>query len=160
AVAEDARDDFADSFALELLLDQTITAVREMQDYAGAFVYELLGDETLRTRLHDRHLEQKDVDEATEDRYLDYMEMAFRTLEEIRPELPDRLQPADDQLMAAAGPIGIVTANFFNQTPAETPDELAESVSQELIDAGIDARVAGFAVSELLTNGRLLAMLD
>ena len=160
AVARDARGGFADSVALDLLLDQTIVAVREMQDYAGAFVYELLGDDSLRARLHDAHLDMKGFDEATEDRYLDYMEMAYRTLEEIAPELPDHLRPDSDQMMDAAGPIGIVTANFFATTPVDAPSEVAESVSQELVDAGIDSRAAGFAVSELLTNGRLLAMLD
>ena len=159
ALAEESAADFEGSLGLDMVLDHTIRAVREMQDYAGAFLFELLGDDSLRANLHDQHLEAKGFDEETERLYLDNMELSYRTLEEMCPEIPEHLMPEPGAIMDSAGPIGIVMANFFGRTPIGPPDELAKSVSDELQQAGFDERVAGLFVPELLTNGRLLAMI-
>ena len=158
ALAAKTREDFADSPALDFLLDETLAAIREMEDYAGAFLFEMLGDASERAELHDDHLEGRGFDEETEEKYLDYMELTLHTLAEIKAELPEHLQPTYGQMQQAAGPIGLVMANFFSQEPIGPPDELAQTVSSELIDVGVDARAGTYLVPELLTNGRLLAM--
>lgn len=157
AVADDVRSDFASSLAVDLLLDHTIGAVREMQDYAGAFLVEVLGDESLRARLHDYHLDERDDDEA-EDQYLNFMELTYRTLEELQSELPPEHRPDPDQMLRAAGPVGRAMANFFGSAPVGPPDDLAETAADALRQAGMDDDIIGVCVPELMTNGRLLAM--
>jgi hypothetical protein len=160
AVAEEADEGFADSLALDLLLDHTIEAMRQMQEYASTFLVELLGDESLREQLRDEHLGERQLDDDGERQFLDYAEMAYRTLEEIGPELPERLRPSHDQMIAVAGPLGQVTGEAFEESAEGHPDQLAQAISDELLDEGIDMRVAGLLTSELVTNGRLLSMIE
>jgi hypothetical protein len=86
--------------------------------------------------------------------------MAYRTLEEIGPELPERLRPSHEQMLAVAGPLGDATAETFEGASEGHPDQLAQAISDELLDEGIDMRVAGLLTSELVTNGRLLSMIE
>ncbi len=160
AVAESARTDFAASLALELVLEHTVEAMRQMQEYASSFLVDLLGDPALRGELRERHLTGGDGGGDDDERLLDYMETAYRTLEEIGPELPERLRPSDEQMLEVAGPLGRVGNRMFEGDQQETPDALAQAVSDELLEAGIDLRVAGLLTSELLTNDRLLSMLE
>lgn len=158
ALADAADESFASSLAMDLLLDHTVDAVREMQDYAGAFLVEVLGDDSLRANLHDYHLEGRGFAEDREERYLNFMELTYRTLEELQSEFPPEVQPSVDQMMEAAGPVGLVMANFFDSEPTGPPDDLADTAADELRAAGMSEEVIGVYVSELLTNGRLLAM--
>lgn len=167
ALADEAGEDFRSSFALEILLDQTVIAVREMQEYADAFLTEMLGDGALRSDLRERHLEAVDSREREEgegiaselQRELDYMELTFRTLEEFPEGESEYRHPNSEQIAEAAGSIGSTMASFFaDGTPLGPPNELADSISYTLSDVGIDERLASSYISELLTNGRLLAM--
>jgi len=158
ALADAADESFASSLAMDLLLDHTVEAVREMQDYAGAFLVEVLGDDSLRADLHDSHLEGRGFQEDRRERYLNFLELTFRTLEELQSEFPPEVRPSVDQMMEAAGPVGLVMANIFDSEPMGPPDDLADTAADELREAGMSEEVIGVYVSELLTNGRLLAM--
>lgn len=164
ALADEAEEDFRSSFALEVLLGQTVVAVREMQEYADAFLTEMLGDGALRCDLRERHLEAAVPGERGEparelQRRLDYMELTFRTLEEFRGEVSESRQPDSEQIAEAAGAIGSAMASFFaDDSSLGPPNELADSISYALSEVGIDKRLTSSYISELLTNGRLLAM--
>jgi len=158
ALADAADESLATSPAMDLLLDHTLQALREMEDYADAFVGEILGDESLRANLRDAHLDGNGLGAGRASRYLDYMEVTYRTLEQLRSEFPAELRPTAEQMERASGPVGLALADGLEADTTAPVDDPAARATERLRESGVDDEIVDVCVSELLTNTRLLAM--
>lgn len=157
ALAEQLNEDFPHTPLVEMMLGRTLDVVGELGEFGEGMLMDMMGDEELRAELHHRHLPEASDGEETTASYLDYMEMIFRTLELVRPELPAERQPRFDEIYELAGTLGRPLADLFCGRSSAPPAATFEHVATTLEETSLERPDLEWLVPTVLTHADMLA---
>jgi hypothetical protein len=119
-LADITREQFADSPLVREIARRTPAFYEPRPDFGELAPYRRPAEPDLRQHLAERFLGPLDTLEADDQRRLDWIELAFSTLEFVRPTIPSDQQPRFEQVYDLAYDLGTHFADFdLDNTPID-----------------------------------------